>query len=62
MILQSRAKRKSFKLTRYLKDDIKQSITIPNHKEVEKRTLKAILRQASKYISEVELKSHFFYE
>ncbi len=48
------------KLTHYSKDNIKQSITIPNHKEIDKGTLKAILRQASKYITEVDLKSHFF--
>lgn len=30
------------KLIRYLKDNIKQSITIPNHKEIVKGTLRAI--------------------
>lgn len=48
------------KLIRLLKDNIKQPITIPNHKEIDKGTLKAIIRQASRYISEDELKSHFY--
>ncbi|MHB1687404.1 MAG: type II toxin-antitoxin system HicA family toxin [Ignavibacteriaceae bacterium] len=50
------------KLIRLLKDNVKQPITIPNHKELDKGTLKAIIRQASKYISEEELKNHFYTE
>ena len=41
-------------------NDIKQTLTIPNHKELDKGTLKAIIRQASKYISEESLASHFY--
>ncbi|MEX2090622.1 MAG: type II toxin-antitoxin system HicA family toxin [Candidatus Paceibacterota bacterium] len=41
---------------------INQNITIPNHKELDKGTLKAILNQASKYISESELMPHFYNE
>jgi predicted RNA binding protein YcfA (HicA-like mRNA interferase family) len=48
------------KLIRLLQDNIKQPITIPNHKEIDKGTLKAIIRQASKYISEDDLKNHFY--
>jgi hypothetical protein len=47
-------------LIRLLQDNIKQPITIPNHKEIDKGTLKAIIRQASKYISEDDLKNHFY--
>lgn len=50
------------KLIRLLKDNIKQPITIPNHKKLDKGTLKAIIRQASKYISDEELKNHFYTE
>jgi predicted RNA binding protein YcfA (HicA-like mRNA interferase family) len=35
-------------------------LTIPNHKELDKGTLKAIIRQASFYISESELYKHFY--
>jgi len=48
------------KLIRFLRNDLKQSITIPNHKEIDKGTLKAIFRQASKYVSEEDLKNHFY--
>lgn len=39
---------------------IKQVLVIPNHSEVDVGTLKAIYRQASKYISETELNPFFF--
>jgi len=48
------------KLARLLKNNVKQSVTIPNHKEIDRGTLKAIIRQASKYISEEELKNQFY--
>lgn len=41
---------------------IHQNLTIPNHKEIDKGTLRAIFNQASKYISESELMPHFYYE
>ena len=37
-----------------------QTLTIPNHTEIDKGTLKAIFNQASKYISETELIPHFY--
>lgn len=40
----------------------KQTLTIPRHKEMDRGTLKAILRQASKYIPESELTAHFYSE
>ena len=40
--------------------DVRQSLIIPNHKELSVGTLKAIYIQASKYISESELDPFFF--
>lgn len=48
------------KLIRLLKDNTKQPITIPNHKEIDKGTLRAIIRQASRYIPIDELNKHFY--
>ena len=50
------------KLARVQKDGIRQTLTIPNHFEIDKGTLKAIYRQALKYISEEELKAYFYTE
>ena len=41
---------------------IHQTLTIPNHKELDKGTLRAIFNQASKYISESELAPYFYNE
>jgi len=41
-------------------DRISQTLTIPNHKELDKGTLRAIFNQASKYISETELIPYFY--
>jgi len=45
---------------RRIKNNFKQTLTIPNHKELDKGTLKAIFRQASRYVSEEELFVHFY--
>lgn len=50
------------KLVRYLSDGAKQILTIPNHDELDKGTLKAIYRQALRYIPEQDLKPHFYNE
>ena len=50
------------KLRRILSEGIKQSLTIPFHDDLDKGTLKAIFRQALRYISEKELKSCFYTE
>lgn len=50
------------KLVRYLTDNTKQILTIPNHDELDKGTLKAIYRQAGRYIQEQELKKYFYSE
>jgi len=50
------------KLQRILIDGTKQSLTVPMHGELDKGTLKAIFRQALRYIEEEELKPHFYYK
>ena len=48
------------KLQRTLSDNIRQTLVIPNHKEIDKGTTKAIYRQALRYISEDKLKPYFY--
>lgn len=50
------------KLARSMPDGSKQPLTIPDHDELDKGTLKAIIRQASRYVPEHELKPHFYSE
>lgn len=50
------------KLVRSLPDGSRQPLTIPAHPELDKGTLKAIFRQASRYVAETELKPHFYSE
>jgi len=38
----------------------KQTLTIPNHKEIDTGTLRAIYRQALAFIPETDLKPHFY--
>ncbi len=38
----------------------KQVLTIPNHKELKKGTVKAIFNQASRFVSSEELENHFY--
>jgi predicted RNA binding protein YcfA (HicA-like mRNA interferase family) len=42
------------------KDETKQTLLIPNHKEIDTGTLRAIVRQAGRYISVEELNKHFY--
>jgi hypothetical protein len=37
-----------------------QSLTVPNHDEIDRGTLHAIFRQACRYIPESELRAEFF--
>jgi len=48
------------KLRRVLEDNTKQILTIPGHKELDKGTLRAIFRQALRYIPEEKLKPYFY--
>ena len=48
------------KLRRVLEDGTKQTLTIPIHDELDKGTIKAIFRQALRYIPEEELRPYFY--
>jgi len=50
------------KLARVLPAGIRQTLTIPNHQELDRGTLRAIYRQALRYVPENELKNHFYAE
>lgn len=39
-----------------------QTLTVPNHKEIDRGTLQAIFRQASRFIAETDLRSRFYTE
>ncbi len=45
---------------RRIRDGRKQTLTIPNHKEIDTGTTRAILRQATKYISVEEISKEFY--
>lgn len=48
------------KLRRIQQDGIKQTLTIPNHGELDTGTVRAIYRQGLRYISERDLLNHFY--
>ena len=48
------------KLRRLSSDGIKQTLTVPNHRELDSGTLRAIVRQAARYIPEDQLRQHFY--
>ena len=50
------------KLRRVLPDGLRQTLTIPAHAELDTGTLRAIYRQALRYIPESELHPHFYNE
>lgn len=50
------------KLQRISKEGMKQTLTIPLHEELDKGTSTAIYKQALRYISESELRPHFYSE
>ncbi len=50
------------KLMRYTGTNERQILTLPLHEELDKGTIKALYRQASRYISEESLKKHFFHD
>ncbi|KAM3116536.1 type II toxin-antitoxin system HicA family toxin [Phormidesmis sp. 146-33] len=41
-------------------DDGNETFTIPNHRELDAGTCKAIFRQASQYVPEAELYPYFY--
>ena len=48
------------KLRRILPNGAKQTLTVPLHDELDKGTLKAIFRLASRYIPEDKLRNYFY--
>ncbi|GAH05216.1 unnamed protein product, partial [marine sediment metagenome] len=48
------------KLRRIHSTGKKQTLTVPLHDEIDAGTLRAVIRQASRYISEEQLKAHFY--
>ena len=48
------------KLRRITAEGSVQTLTIPRHKELDTGTLRAILRQASRFIPEEQLHRHFY--
>jgi len=50
------------KLKRVTSNDLKQTLTVPKHKELDKGTIRAIYNQALRYISENDLRKHFYSE
>lgn len=50
------------KLRRILAGGIRQTLTIVLHDEVDKGTLRAIFRQALRYLPERDLRLHFYTE
>ena len=48
------------KLRRVTPEGTKQTLTIPRHQELDPGTVRAIFRQASRYISEDQLRPLFF--
>jgi len=48
------------KLRRVLDDGSTQTLTVPDHKEIDRGTLQAIFRQAGRFIPEAELRRVFF--
>jgi predicted RNA binding protein YcfA (HicA-like mRNA interferase family) len=50
------------KLRRLQPDGTRQTLTVPNHQELDTGTARAILRQASRFIPEDQLRPHFYTE
>jgi hypothetical protein len=48
------------KLRRELPDGTVQSLTIPDHRELDTGTCRAILRQATRFVAEKDLRPHFY--
>jgi predicted RNA binding protein YcfA (HicA-like mRNA interferase family) len=45
-----------------MKGEDSQILTIPNHKELDKGTLKAIYNQSLRYLSDEEMRDYFYTE
>ena len=49
------------KLVRF-QDGIRQVLTVPNHKVLDKGTIKALFRQANRFIETADLHPHVYHE
>ena len=50
------------KLRRITSAGIAQSLTVPRHRDMDRGTLRAIMRQASRFVPEDEIGPHFYTE
>ena len=50
------------KLRRVTAGGVKETLVVPSHANLDKGTLQAVFRQASRYIDRTELRRHFFLE
>lgn len=50
------------KLRRVTGSGALQTLTIPRHKELDRGTLRAIFRQAARFVPEEQLRPHFYAE
>lgn len=48
------------KMRRVRPDGTKETLTVPNHPELDTGTTRAILRQASRFVPEDQLRPHFY--
>jgi len=48
------------KLRRVLANGVRENLTVPLHDELDRGTSQAIYRQAARYITEAELRPHFY--
>ena len=48
------------KLRRISTDGLHETLTVPNHKELDRGTIVSLYRPGSRYISESELRVHFY--
>ncbi len=48
------------KLRRNEEDGSRETLTVPDHKELDRGTIVSLFRQGARYIPEAELRSHFY--
>lgn len=48
------------KLRRTAEDGSRQTLTVPDHKELDRGTVVSLFRQGTRYVSESELRQHFY--
>lgn len=48
------------KLRRVVDGNTRETLTIPNHKELDRGTVVSLFKQGARYISESDLRKHFY--